>query len=839
MARQRRRRSQHVLAILLAIGIANACHAAVTASGLRSKVRANARSLQQAVNSLPPEDITEVVTAAELEKSIRSGARDIVIKKHLDLTDLPLQDNDVCEDGCDSPFPLIKSRSIRGNCTDDLSSPPAGVQLSAGLARTKGQCLLRAGSDMMQLGDTQIWMDNLFLKIAYPSIGVQDRSRQWPNLIAIPPASTQQGERYITRMTLEGDGQHPAGGLWADSDVLIEDSTFSLLGGPAAGIGTCPECRSALISKAHVTIDSCRFEEPLDLPGAISVLVAEGGKVLILRSSIPSEKDDVRIVKADPASEVYSDERRQYVNGSTGPPAPAVELQYIPRSPLPGERFLRSEDTWLTQVREILVFGVVPVGGTMDGGGGGGGGGSSTGIIVGVVVALLVAVTALAVLLVICHRRKRGAQQEPATAKPAGDVGPYANSALGGAPHSQHSQRSSLAGTQSAPDGSMRSHLSSPFPFHATGGSSVPSLHNSIHSSAGGGGYPTQQFSSMHAKSGTYEAQTMTETFDSAAPTSGPPPSVDAPTSTKIDYLHSQLSHFGKSDVLLGRFTLLGETQRRQGGQGVVAFATGMEDRLEYAIKFFVVHSSYIAERQLYESKLLGALLPKIEDVYDPVLSPSRLLDRCGRPLPPCIVMERGESLNEWSRRAKPDVFQSVAVMAHVATRLRDMHQAGYVHRDIKPSNIMLLPRENRWTVIDFGSTAEAGVVAPLSYTLVYAAPEIAEAGAAGLKTVVADPAIDAWALGVVAFELLTGASTFDMLHDGKASVIAQLRGKQELPWEGERFRSRPDLRKRLGVFKSPVLALLHRDPGRRASMADFCAACNNLFSGPATVQGV
>ena len=110
--------------------------------------------------------------------------------------------------------------------------------------------------------------------------------------------------------------------------------------------------------------------------------------------------------------------------------------------------------------------------------------------------------------------------------------------------------------------------------------------------------------------------------------------------------------------------------------------------------------------------------------------------------------------------------------MAHVATRLRDMHKAGWVHRDIKPSNIMLLPRENRWTVIDFGSAAEVGIVAPLSYTLVYAAPEVAEAGATGVKTIVADPAIDAWALGVVAFELLTGKSTFDMLHDGKASVL-------------------------------------------------------------------
>lgn len=110
-------------------------------------------------------------------------------------------------------------------------------------------------------------------------------------------------------------------------------------------------------------------------------------------------------------------------------------------------------------------------------------------------------------------------------------------------------------------------------------------------------------------------------------------------------------------------------------------------------------------------------------------------------------------------------------VLAHVAMRLRDLHAAGYVHRDVKPENIMFLPRENVWTVIDFGCTARVGEAAPLSYTLVYAAPEIADAVEKGVRTVVADAAMDAWALGVVAFELLTRQSAFSLLTEGRDSV--------------------------------------------------------------------
>ena len=100
-------------------------------------------------------------------------------------------------------------------------------------------------------------------------------------------------------------------------------------------------------------------------------------------------------------------------------------------------------------------------------------------------------------------------------------------------------------------------------------------------------------------------------------------------------------------------------------------------------------------------------------------------------------------------------------VLAHVAKRLQALHAAGYVHRDLKPANVMWLPRENRWTLIDFGCAAAAGGKAPLAFTLRYAAPEVVAAWQTGAGSVLVTPALDAWSLGVMAVELLSGEPVF------------------------------------------------------------------------------
>jgi eukaryotic-like serine/threonine-protein kinase len=96
-------------------------------------------------------------------------------------------------------------------------------------------------------------------------------------------------------------------------------------------------------------------------------------------------------------------------------------------------------------------------------------------------------------------------------------------------------------------------------------------------------------------------------------------------------------------------------------------------------------------------------------------------------------------------------------VVFQLAERLKEMHAAGFVHRDLKPANVMWLPSQNRWTVIDFGCAAKKNKRAPLAYSLCYAPPEVIAAKRRGENTMLVEESIDAWSLGVMAFEMATG----------------------------------------------------------------------------------
>ncbi len=132
------------------------------------------------------------------------------------------------------------------------------------------------------------------------------------------------------------------------------------------------------------------------------------------------------------------------------------------------------------------------------------------------------------------------------------------------------------------------------------------------------------------------------------------------------------------------------------------------------------------------------------------------------------IVMElvRGDTLREsLSERGRLPSWLAIGITAQITEALVHAHRAGIIHRDVKPANILLCEDGGdvpRVKVTDFGiAKAAEGLGMDLTRTGMvvgtprYLSPEQVQ----GFEP---DARADLYALGVVAFEMLTGRSPFE-----------------------------------------------------------------------------
>jgi len=186
-----------------------------------------------------------------------------------------------------------------------------------------------------------------------------------------------------------------------------------------------------------------------------------------------------------------------------------------------------------------------------------------------------------------------------------------------------------------------------------------------------------------------------------------------------------------------------------------------------------------------------------------------------------------GPSLRTWLQgRSRPlAVEEAVTLVGRLADAVAYAHSRGVVHRDIKPANVLLRGgRPDDPALTDFGvahlvdATAATAAGAILG-TPAYMAPEQGQ-GQLG------DARSDVYALGVILYELLTGAPPFEA--DSPYALI--LRHIHTPPPPPRTLR--PDLPAGL---EAVILRALEKDPGARyPDAASFAAALRESLSQPA-----
>lgn len=197
------------------------------------------------------------------------------------------------------------------------------------------------------------------------------------------------------------------------------------------------------------------------------------------------------------------------------------------------------------------------------------------------------------------------------------------------------------------------------------------------------------------------------------------------------------------------------------------------------------------------------------------------------------LAMERvrGVDLSRYTQRhlLLPENLV-LRIGARVGAALAHAHAQGVIHRDLKPANVLVNLASGQVKLADFGVAREdAGNPTRTGMTLgtpSYMAPELL-AGAA------ATPASDAYALGVMLFELLTGR------RPHQAATLGELLQATANQAPASLARLRPDLP---APAVAAVEALLARDPAARpadlaawsAQVAGLAALMARLMAPPA-----
>ncbi|CAB4819632.1 MAG: Stk1 family PASTA domain-containing Ser/Thr kinase [Actinobacteria bacterium] len=201
---------------------------------------------------------------------------------------------------------------------------------------------------------------------------------------------------------------------------------------------------------------------------------------------------------------------------------------------------------------------------------------------------------------------------------------------------------------------------------------------------------------------------------------------------------------------------------RQVANGGMASIYEAMDTRLDRKVAVKIMHphlaqDDAFVSRFIREAKAAAALShPNIVAVQD------QGWNQNGVPAV-FLVMEliEGSTLREYlNERGRFEIKDAMNYLTPILSALAAAHAIGIVHRDVKPENI-LISKEGRIKIADFGlargeiigstMTAESSVILG---SVSYLSPEQVQRG-------IADARSDVYAVGIVAFEMLTGEKPF------------------------------------------------------------------------------
>ena len=206
------------------------------------------------------------------------------------------------------------------------------------------------------------------------------------------------------------------------------------------------------------------------------------------------------------------------------------------------------------------------------------------------------------------------------------------------------------------------------------------------------------------------------------------------------------------------------------GGMSTVHLAMDMRLERQVAVKLLAEHladdPTFVSRFQREAQAAARLVHPNIVQIFD-----SGLDEASGRHF---IVMEyiEGQSCAEILRDdGWLEVDEAVSIIEQACEGLDYAHRHGVVHRDVKPGNL-LRAREGEVKLADFGiakATEQSSItqVGSVLGTAAYLAPEQARGEEAG-------PPADLYALGVVAYQLISGRLPYE------ATSLTELALKQQ-----------------------------------------------------------